>query len=87
MKFKSKLGCCLIMENVSFSIPHLRKIYLQNIYQKYIQKINSKQNVGLPFEISKFSKILIVIFPKIIFFQDVPIYFLIFFEVSWSLQR
>ena len=37
--------------------------------------------------IRKFSKFLSLIFPKIIFVQDVPIYFLIFFEVSWSLQR
>ena len=33
--------------------------------------------------LSIFSKILIVRHGKIIFFQDVPIYFLIFFEVFW----
>ena len=29
-----QVGCCLIMENVSFSIPHLRKI----IFKIYTQK-------------------------------------------------
>ena len=45
----------LLMENESFSVPHLHKIILKiyiqkSRYRKYIQKINSKQNEGLPFE-------------------------------------
>ena len=38
MKFKFKLGCCLIMENVAFPIPYLRKL----IFKIYIQKTQEK---------------------------------------------
>ena len=65
------------------------KYYVNIIYKLYIQKINIKhKNKNMVHtQFRKFSKISIVIFPRIIFFQDVPIYFLIFCEVSWSLQR
>ena len=42
MKFKFKLGCCLIMENVSFSIPPLRKIIFKIYTQKNHEKIRGE---------------------------------------------
>ena len=42
MKFIFKLGCCLIMENVSFSTPPLRKIIFK-IYTQETQE-NPKKN-------------------------------------------
>ena len=75
-------GKCIIFNSSS------PQNYFQNIYSKNIyKKSNFKKNVGLPFENFENFEILILIFTKIIFFQDVPIYFLIFFEVSWPLQR
>ena len=46
MKFIFKLGCCLIRENVSFSIPPLRKIIFKLYTQKTTRKSEkkSKQN-------------------------------------------
>ena len=44
MKFIFKLWCCLIMENVSFSIPHLRKIIFKIYSQKNTRKSNKKRN-------------------------------------------
>ena len=40
-KFIFKLGCCLIMKNVQFPIPHLPKIILEI----YIQKIYPKKQI------------------------------------------
>ena len=45
-------------------------------------KISKVQKVGYT-HVLKFSDFLILRFPYIIFFHDVPIYFLIFFEVIW----
>ena len=77
----------LIIFQSSSPQKYFEDIYSTNIYKiytKYIQnidpKINSK-NGGFAFR--KFSKILIVRHGKIIFFQDVPIYFLICFGVFW----
>ena len=53
MKFISKLLLILLMENESFSVPHLHKIilkiYIQKIDTKIIYK-KIKKNEGLPFE-------------------------------------
>ena len=47
MKFIFKLGCCLIMEDVSFSIPHLRKTILKIHIQKTpeIKKIEQFEQI------------------------------------------
>ena len=71
---------CGYVDTKNIYKTYIQKIYPKNISKKYIQKINSK-NGGFAFR--KFSKFLIVRYGKIIFFQDVPIYFLIFFEVIW----
>ena len=81
MKFISKLRCCLILKNVSFPIPHLRKIIFERYTQTIYIKTNFQTNGGYTFR--KCSKILIIRYGKIICFQDVPIYFLIFVEVFW----
>ena len=103
MKFISKLLWILLMENESFSIPHLRKIWFrQYIFKKYIKfqdfKISKFQrpkklgahiwdsDLRLRFE-TQISNFLRLRFAKKIFFQDDSIYFLIFFEVFWSIQR
>ena len=84
MKFISKSVCWLVMENVAFSVSHLRKIIFRiYIFKNYIQKINSPKHAGLPFENFRFFEFSILIYAKIICFQDVPINFLIFFEVFW----
>ena len=89
MKFTSKLLNILLMENLSFVDPHLRKIILRNTYSKFIHKNRSQtNNVDLPFRrFRNFSKILILIFTTITFFQDVPRFILDFFKVSWPLQK
>ena len=38
MKFISKSVCCLVMENVAFPVPHLRK----NLFKIYNQEITRK---------------------------------------------
>ena len=43
MKFTFKSVCCLVMENVAFSVPHLRKKYFQNIYSKNRKKLRNKK--------------------------------------------
>ena len=56
MKFISKSVCCLVMENVAFVNPHLRKI----IFKIYIQKIQEKSwnhFYNILFSISKYLKI------------------------------
>ena len=54
-------------------VDKLQKFKFQNLK---IQKVGCTHG-------PEFSKFLGLIFPKIIFFQDVPIYFLIFFKVFW----
>ena len=70
----------LIIFQSSSPQKYFEDIYSKNIYKIYIQKINSKKKRVY---LSIFSKFLIVRYGKIIFFQDVPTYFLIFFEVFW----
>ena len=45
MKFISKSGCCLVMENVAFFNPHLHKIILKIYTQKIYTTIFSKKMV------------------------------------------
>ena len=45
MKFISKSVCCLVMENVAFSVPHLRKIISKHILkqsQEFRNEIKTK---------------------------------------------
>ena len=90
MKFKFKLGCCLIMENVSFSIPHLRKKYFQ-IYTQQTQEnptnnrtqIETKQNKTLvprTYRFRKFSTFLMSQIDKNNIFKDDSIFFLYFLK-------
>ena len=81
MKFISKSMCCLVMENVAFFVPHLRKnifqIYIQHIFQKN-KNISRKEMVGLPFtktETFEFSDTQI---SKIIFLKMIPYFSCIF---------
>ena len=82
MEFTPKLVWIL-----SFSGPHLRlfkisKFHIFEISKFQDVKISKVQKVWC----THVPKIPILRFPKIIVFQDVPIYFLIFFEVSWPSQ-
>ena len=74
------------LQNFNFQNSNFRKF--QNYKNSKILKFpNSKSSRNGYTHDPKFSKFLILRYPKIIFFQDVPVYFLIFCEVFWCLQR
>ena len=85
MKFIFKLGCCLIMKNVSFSIPHLRKNIFQNIESKNTknQDTNERKSKKIWYlghtDFDKFRNFLCPRLTKLISFQDDSIIFLVFF--------
>ena len=70
MKFISKILWILLMDNLSFSDPHLH--IFKNNYSKIFIKTISQQHGVYAFHKLKKSKIKILIFTKIIFSQDVP---------------
>ena len=74
------------MENVSFSKYNLRNILYIYIY---ILKKYKNENVQIWYThtVSKKIEIFECHISKDSIFQDVPIYFLIFVEVSWPHQR
>ena len=89
MKFISKLFSILFNQSSSFSGPHLHKTIFQIYTHFYIKKeiltISKKKKHGL--QDTHFSTdcsiFVMSIFTKIIFLKNVPIYFLILFEVFW----
>ena len=75
------------MENESFSVPHLHKIILKIYIQKMDTKINFKKMVGLTFGNFDFFEKCGSHISKDNICPGCSHIFLIFFEVSWSLQR
>ena len=81
MKFKSKLGCCLVMENVAFFNPHLRKIWGK------IQKCCSKKWWVYLSQISKIPNFSDTQISTNNIFKDDSIFFLILLAILVIVRR
>ena len=102
MKFISKLSSCLVMENVAFFNPHLRKLIFKIYTQKNLRIIPTKKRneTSKKHREKKNEKIWYIghtdsehsifwcpILTKIICFQDDSIIFLVSFEVFLVIKR